>query len=245
MITRRIASAALAVIVLGALAACSDSSAGQSDATTASRDTASGATLTKDNVAEEIRVAQAAAGSAHVEATVESQGQSMTLSGDVAHLDTPQTPAFDFSADVGSEKLRLRVVDQVLYVAGGALSGPGGKPWMKIDVSDPTNPISQIFQAANPGNFAAYLDGVTSFEDKGEETVDGVSAHHYVVTVDTAEMLRTTRCSRGRTRRAWGCRSQSPATSSSTTPTCRSRSRSTWPLPERSRLTSPTTARMS
>ena len=82
------------------------------------------------------------------------------------------------------------VVDQLALRLGRRDQlGPGGKKWVKIDVSDSDNPIGQLFQAANPGNFAAYLEGVTTFEDKGDETVDGVETHHYDVTVDTATML--------------------------------------------------------
>jgi hypothetical protein len=192
-------AALLAVAVLATTAACNDSSSGDgAGATTATQREDAAATLTKDNFADEIRAAQAAARTAHVEATVESQGQSLRLAGDVDGLDTPQTPAFDFTADAGSQKLQMIVVDQVLYVTGEGLTGSGGKKWVKIDLKDSTNPLGQIFEAANPGNFAAYLEGVTTFEDKGSDTVDGVQTHHYDVTVDTATMLKSNPVFKGR-----------------------------------------------
>jgi hypothetical protein len=175
-----------------ALAACgggSDTSEDPSSATTTSANSAA-ASLTKDNVAQEIRDAQADAGSAHVQATVEAAGQTLDLEGDVAQLDTPESPTFDFRADAGADqKFQLLVVDGTLYVSGNGISSPDGKKWVKSDISDPDNPIAQIFQTANPGNFASYLHGVTDFQDKGAETVDGVDTEHYSVTVDTKEML--------------------------------------------------------
>ncbi len=188
MRARRLAASIFASCVLIGLAGCGGGSA--TDAKAPAQKPSAAAALTKGNFADEVRAAQAGAGSAHVEATVESQGQTLKLSGDVAHLDTPQAPAFDFSADVGSQKIQLRAVDKVLYVAGVGIPG-SGKKWIKIDVSDSTNPIGQIFQAANPGNFASYLDGATTFKDKGEQTVDGVATRHYSVTVDTATMLKS------------------------------------------------------
>jgi LppX_LprAFG lipoprotein len=186
---RRLAAALASVVLMGALTACNDDSNGSSsDGSGQSSDVA---TLTKDNFADEIQSAQSQAGSAHIEATIESQGQSLNLDGDVENLDTPETPAFSFTADTGGQELKMIVVDQVLYVSGAGLGAEPGKPWAKIDVSDSTNPIGQLFQAANPGNFAAYLEGVTKFEDKGDETVDGVDTHHYDVTVDTATMLKS------------------------------------------------------
>ncbi len=178
--------------LLATVAAC-----GSAGDTTGSSDPAAGlgrsavAVLTKDNLASEIRAALASAGSAHVEVIVESQGQSLQLAGDDAHLDNQGAPAIAFTADAGGQQFKMRVVDQVLYVSGGPLTGAQGKKWMKIDLSDPTNPLGQIFQAANPGNFAAYLEGATRFADKGQETIDGVRSTHYTVTVDTRAMLKS------------------------------------------------------
>ena len=186
---RRLSAALVPVVLVGALAACSNDSTGSS--TGGSGQSGDTATLTKDNFADEIRSAQSEAGSAHVEATVESQGQSLDLKGDVDHLDTPETPTFSFSADTGGQELNMVVIDQLLYISGAGISSDPGKPWAKIDVSDSSNPIGQLFQAANPGNFSAYLEGATSFEDKGDATVDGVETHHYDVTVDTATMLKS------------------------------------------------------
>jgi hypothetical protein len=187
-----LAAACSSVCLLVLLTGCggSDSNDDSSSSATTSDGSSAAASLTKANLGQEIRDAQADAGSAHVEATVEAAGQTLDLAGDVAHLDTPESPTFDFAADAGGDQdFRLLVVDGTLYVSGSGISSRGGKKWVKSDISDPDNPIAQIFQTANPGNFSSYLQGVTDFQDKGAETVDGVDTEHYSVTVDTNEML--------------------------------------------------------
>jgi len=186
---RRLSAAFISVALLGTLTACNDNSSSSSESSSQGSDSA--ATLTKDNFADEIRSAQSDAGSAHVKANIEAQGQALDLTGDVANLDTPATPTFSFAADAGTQQLKMVVVDKTLYVSGGGITADPAKPWVKVDLTDSSNPIGQLFQAANPGNFAAYLEGATTFEDKGEQTVEGVDTHHYDVTVDTATMLKS------------------------------------------------------
>jgi hypothetical protein len=186
MRVRRIAASVLAAGLLTALTACSaDHKADDSSSATASR----AAALTEDNFAQSVVAGQSEARSAHVEATVDAQGQTLTLSGDIAGLDHLATTSMDLTARFGDRQLQLLVKDKALYVKGDGLSVSKGKPWLKIDLSDRTNPLGQIFQAANPSNFAAYLNGITKFEDKGSVTIDGVKVRHYAVTVDTAKML--------------------------------------------------------
>ncbi|MEP6665898.1 MAG: LppX_LprAFG lipoprotein [Nocardioidaceae bacterium] len=182
---RRIAVSALAAGLLVSLTACNSDDQTDGSASDASH----AAALTKQSFAQSVMAAQADAKSAHVEATVEAQGQKLKLSGDIAGLDHPSSTSMDLAADFGGQHLQLLALDKVLYVRGDGLSGSKGKPWLKIDLSDPNNPMSQIFDAANPGNFAAYLNGITAFDAKGKQTVDGVQAQHYSVTVDTAKMM--------------------------------------------------------
>ncbi len=182
---RRIAASVLATGLLVGLTACNSDDKTDGSAS----DNAQAAALTKDNFAQSVVAAQSDAQSAHVEATVEAQGQTLTLSGDIAGLDHPDSTSMDLSMDFGGQQMQLIVLDKSLYVKGDGLSEVKGKSWLKIDLSDPDNPMGQIFDAANPGNFAAYLNGITKFDDQGTETVDGVSAHHYSVTVDTTKMM--------------------------------------------------------
>ncbi len=199
---RRLAVSVLAAGVIAGVAGCSDSSpdsnagSGSGGGGTSSSPTEDSptqdapATLTKDNFAQEVAAAQAEANSAHVDATVTVQGQEFNIVGDLTGFGTPDDLQMQITADIGGQSLEMRAIDKVIYIKSPQLA-PKGKEWVKIDGSDPNNPLSQLFDAANPGNFTAYLQGVTAFEDKGTETVDGVQTQHYTLTVDTAAMLQS------------------------------------------------------
>lgn len=200
MTASRIAALALSALLGLTAAGCSDDG-GNAPSTgsgaSSSPTTPESTPLTKQNFAAEVIAAQAEAGTAHVEATIEAQGQQLTMAGDVAGLDEPARAASDITAQVGGREFRLITVDQTFYIRGEGLPTQAGKPWVSIDVSDPSNPLKRVFDASNPGNFAAYLEGVTRFEDKGETELDGTPAHRYSVTVDTAKMIAASDAFRG------------------------------------------------
>ena len=201
MTAARIAALALTVALGVTGTGCSadgeSSDASSKSSPSSSTTTPEATTLTKENFASEVMAAQAEAKSAHVEATIEVQSQRLTMSGDVAGLDRPAEATSDITAQVGEQEFRLVTVDQAFYIRGDGLPTRSGKPWLKIDVSDPSNPLKRAFDAANPGNFAAYLQGVTRFEDKGETELDGAPAHRYSITVDTAKMIKASPAFRG------------------------------------------------
>jgi hypothetical protein len=145
--------------------------------------------LSEKNFASELTAAQTAAGSAHIEATIGASGQTGKMVADVDGLGNGDNLAMDLSLDIAGQQLKMVLVDKAFYIQGAGISSDPAKPWVKIDISDPNNPFAQLFDASNPANFTAYLEGVTGFQDKGIETVDGVEARHYSVTVDTAKML--------------------------------------------------------
>ncbi len=145
--------------------------------------------LSEKNFTSELTAAQADVGSAHIEATIGASGQTGKMVADVDGLGNADNLAMDLALDIAGQELKMVLVDKALYIQGAGISSDPAKPWVKIDISDPNNPLAQLFDASNPANFTAYLEGVTRFEDKGIETVDGVEARHYSVTVDTAKML--------------------------------------------------------
>jgi len=201
---RRLAVSLLATGLLAGVAGCSDSST--DNGTDNSTDDTGGspsadapvapAVLPQESFAQDVIAAQTESGSAHIEATINVSGSSFDMSGDVTALGEPDALKMDVTASAGGEQMRLVLVERVLYVKGEQFA-PEGKEWLKIDLSDPSNPLSQVFDAANPSNFTAYLQGITKFEDVGVETVDGVETRHYTVTVDTAEMLESNPVFRG------------------------------------------------
>lgn len=188
---RRLFACLLATGVLAGLAGCSDSSTHGTNerAGTSSPDEANGpAVLTERSFVKEVTAAQSAAGSAHLEATIKSTGAVLDVSGDVATLGDPDAVKMDVLVSFQGQEIRLLRVGEALYLKGGQFA-PAGKEWLGIDLSDARNPMAQIFDAVNPGNFTAFLRGMTRFEDAGVETVDGVDTRHYTIAVDTAKML--------------------------------------------------------
>lgn len=195
---RRVAVSLLATGLLVGLAGCGDGATDVAtddtggETTTGTGEPTSDAppVLTKETFAQDITAAQVKAGSAHFEATIDVAGQSFDMSGDVAGLGDPEAMVMDVTASIQGEQLQFLRVDKVLYLKGEQIA-PAGKEWVKIDLSDPNAPLAKIFDAADPSNFTAYLEGIIDFEDKGLETVDGVETRHYTVTSDTAKMLES------------------------------------------------------
>lgn len=156
------------------------------------------AELTQANFSDEVLAAQQQVGSAHVEATVEFSGQRGTFAGDFAGSDDLSTLKMDMSAEMAGQHVAIRLVDKTIYLKAAGLSSDPAKPWVRVDLGDPANPLSSILDSANPANFSAYLKAVKSLEDNGDETVDGVQTRHYTVTVITEKMLKTNSMFKGR-----------------------------------------------
>lgn len=186
---RRFGAAVLAVFLLLGLVGCSGSNNNGASGLAGQQSPQGPQPLTKDEFANALATAQAKADTAHIEATIKATGQSGKISADVKGLGDLSNVAMDMAFDLAGTKLQVLVVDKLLYVKGAGFSTDPGKPWLKVDVSDPNNPMAQLFDSANPANYTAYLKGITDFEDKGLQTVDGVQTRHYAVTVDTAKML--------------------------------------------------------
>ena len=183
---RRILTATLAVGVLSALSGCGDEP-NVSDDNGPSVQSAP-AVLSKDKFAAEIAAAQTEADSAHFEVAIDVQGQSFEGSGDLAGLGNPDDLRAQFSADFAGEPVEMRLIGKMVYLKGASFA-QDGKEWIGINGSDPSNPLSQLFDSANPANFNAYLDGVTDLKDEGTENIAGVETRHYSLTIDTATML--------------------------------------------------------
>jgi hypothetical protein len=185
-LVRRLSVSLFAVGLLLGLVGC-NSNGDSSASDLASRQ--GPAPLTKDNLASTLTQAQGKAGTAHIVASITAAGQSGSITADVKGLGDPSSLALDMSAKLAGTQMQIVVVDKVLYVKAAAFSPDPSKPWLKVGLGDAGNPLSKVFDSANPANFTAYLKGITKFQDKGLQTVDGEQTRHYAVTVDTAKML--------------------------------------------------------
>jgi hypothetical protein len=152
--------------------------------------------LTKSAFATALTDATSHARSVHVNGTIQAQGQSITMTGDESFGDGTLTGMRgDLSAVLpGMGSLELRLIGGVLYANGGQLlSGQlGGKPWLKIDLTDTSNPIgsmlSQLPATMGRGQFSAIAKGLSTLKAVGRETVDGAATTHYQVSVDTSRL---------------------------------------------------------
>jgi len=193
MKVRRFTLGVAAAAALVTLSACGSDDVSAGDGGSGGDQAAVGsnaaASLTQANFSETVLAAQRKVGSAHVEATVEFSGQEGSFSGDFSGEDL-KSMEMDMAADIAGQQINLRLVDRTVYMKGAGLSTDPAKPWISIDLDDRNNPLASVLDSANPANVSAYLQGVTSLEDEGTETVDGVLTHHYSVTIDTADMLK-------------------------------------------------------
>lgn len=196
-ISRKLCSLTAAALLVGlTLSACGDKDGDKKDDAagdkTSSSSAASGTTLTKANFTKALSTSQAKAKSAHVDMTIDVGGQSVKAQGDVAVGSTVADSAMTMTMDMGSAmKVDMRLVDEALYINMGQMTQD---KFVKVDLTDQSNPLAQQFgqltDQMDPSKQLAELEeAVTSFEKKGEpETIDGVQAQPYAVTVDTSKL---------------------------------------------------------
>ena len=154
--------------------------------------TDNGADLTKANFASEVVNAQSATKTAHMQATIDSQGQKAALSGDMQMA--KKDVAFDLSmsgASLGGGA-RFILVDRVIYLKMPGLSQTD--KFIKIDISDTSNPIAKMFDQmlgqVDPSQTFKAFDAITSLQKHGTQEIDGVPTTHYTVKVDTQQALK-------------------------------------------------------
>lgn len=134
------------------------------------------------------------AGSAHMVMTVGSAAGNATMTGDISgmgqKLDEVQ---MGIKMKIpGTGTAQMRIVDSAFYMK---IPGLGlGSKWLKVPLDDPSNPLGSLYgQLAtftDPSALEAQYSAFQKFTDLGTETVDGVEARHYRVTVDTAKSLK-------------------------------------------------------
>lgn len=184
--TRALPAVAAAVLSLGLLAGCTDAKSGDG-----SSDAVNAAALTQDTFASTIGDAMIDSGSVHLKMSGTISGQELAAEGDQAIGKTADDSKLALKLQVLGMDAELRLLDQVLYFDLGALTQ--GK-FAKIDLTDTSNPlVAQFGGLAGQADIAAQFEtlegAITGFEKAGEpETIDGVKAQPYVVTLDTQKL---------------------------------------------------------
>ncbi|MDX6368455.1 MAG: hypothetical protein QOK30_3531 [Nocardioidaceae bacterium] len=177
---RRMAAGVIAAGMMVSLSGCGSSTGSSSG---------DAAALTQANFSRTVTSAQQAAKSAHFVASIKAAGHSISMAGDASGFGDLASAAMDLNVKASGKSIEMRLVHKVLFLHGAGMPAPAGKSWVKVDLNDANNPLSKILDTAGPRSMLTYLRSVTSLDDKGTQTVDGVQAHHYSVTIDTAKAL--------------------------------------------------------
>lgn len=193
----------LATAVLSLASACGGSgpdqrpaadraSAGSSDAAAVADRPAADAPLSRENFVERLGDAQLEAGSTHLEMSTAAAGTDVAMTGDVRLGEKVEDSASRISMDLGMMQLDLRLVDGVMYLKMGEMSG--GK-YVKVDLTDPDNPLAQQYgsltgQIDPSEQLETFRTALVDFDNLGDGgTVDGVETTKLRLVLDTSKAL--------------------------------------------------------
>jgi LppX/LprAFG-like lipoprotein len=178
MRVRRIVSALAALLLVFGMAGCNATNGSSAGAKT---------TLTAANLAPRLIAAQAKAGSVHVDGTITGGGTAgqVSLAGDVRLAGGHTAAHFTMSLAGVGEGIEAIVLNSVMYLKLPMLSS--SKPWLKTDLN--SGPMA-VMRSLNTTSMLNGLKGALALKPLGQETVNGVSATHYTVTVNAAKALK-------------------------------------------------------
>jgi hypothetical protein len=172
----------------------SDSSSGSGDSGSGNSGGTAVDALTAQALGAAMAKAQAEAGSAHLVMTAGSAAGTAKMTGDIAGIGEKLS---DLQMGIkmkipGTGTAELRIVDSAFYMK---IPGLGlGSKWLRVPLDDPRNPLGSLYSQfatfTDPDAIKAQYSAFKKFTDLGVETVDGVQARHYKVTVDTVKSLK-------------------------------------------------------
>jgi hypothetical protein len=107
----------------------------------------------------------------------------------------PLAEKMTIATPTGNEQVLL--VNNVFYMQIPSLSQVTGKPWIKVDPSDSSNPANQFFgsivssikQNADPTQMLKNLEAGGTLNGTDTEQLNGESTTHYKITVNIAKMI--------------------------------------------------------
>lgn len=192
----------VATAVLALSSACggsgSDSSAPaagdakQAAATASAVPSSDASPLTRENFVDRLGQAQVEAGSAHLEMTASASGMDVSMTGDLRVAEDVEKSASRLSMDLGMMQMDVRLVDGVMYLKMGQMTG--GK-YVRIDLRDPDDPVVKRFgssmdQVDPAKQLETFEKALVEFENEGDGgEIDGVPTTKVRLVVDTEKML--------------------------------------------------------
>lgn len=127
---------------------------------------------------------------ARVNMRLESGGSGFAAKGQIDYTTDPPSMSMSMSmAELGNQKMEMRLVDGVMYMNMGALSG---NKFVAFDLSDPNSPLGDTQELRDSMDPLKSLEGFDKGLEKvvlvGQDTIDGDPVDHYRLTVDTKAM---------------------------------------------------------
>ncbi len=198
-LTLRRSLAALALpLTLGGLVACgsddegADPSASSSSATESeeSSEAEAGGEVDKAGFVDDLKAGLEASTTAKMTMHMDMGGQALHADGAVDYTTSPPQMAMTMESPAAAgESIEMRLVDEILYMNIGQMTG---NKFIKYDLSDPSNlppGMDQLTATMNPlAAFDSFEEGVQSVVFVGDEDVDGEQLGHYEITVDTSKI---------------------------------------------------------
>lgn len=193
---RRLTTAAAITAVLLGIAGCGSQQADQTGNGTTGTGGSNIRELSASNFGSAMAQAQSDAHSVHMAGVVTNAGTTLHINGDVAVGTSLEDLAMSMTMKAGPGKtITMIFVDRAIYLkaSGTGLTHSSAKPWVKVDLDDPTNPfgamLDQMFASLDPDRVQKIYSAISRLNDLGIDEVDGVQARHYTVTVDTDRMI--------------------------------------------------------
>jgi hypothetical protein len=98
-------------------------------------------------------------------------------------------------AEAGGE-VTLRLIDKIMYMKMPAPMQPG-KPWLKLDLSDPNNPLAaglggalDSAKGSDPRETLKQLAEAGEIKSVKDDEIDGKATKHYTLVVDVTKMAK-------------------------------------------------------
>lgn len=197
---RSLAALALPLMLTGLAACGSDDEAtpaASSSSASASQDSSEGSTgdSAGDEVdttafVDDLKAGLAASTTAKMTMHMDMSGQGIQADGAVDYTTKPPEMAMTMESPAAAgQSIEMRLVDQVLYMNMGQMTGD---KFVKYDLSDPGNlppGMDQLTSTLNPlAAFDSFGKGIESVVFVGDEDVDGEQLAHYKVELDPTKL---------------------------------------------------------
>jgi hypothetical protein len=189
MTLRRSLAALAAPLLLSGLVACGSDEPAEQSSSSESESQEIGA-VDKGEFIDDLKAGLEDSTTASMTMHMDAGGQVLHADGEVDYTtDPPQMAMTMESPAVAGQSIEMRLVDGVLYMNMGQMTG---NKFVSYDLSDAANlppGMDQLTSTMDPlAAFDSFEDGLESVVFKGDEDVDGEQLGHYEMKLDTSKV---------------------------------------------------------